>query len=64
VTDDLLVQFLDACRDGNRGVALITVRLLYNHILNGQPLPHDIRPDPKQQAEIRRLSAQLRSRNA
>lgn len=58
--NQLLAAFLDACRDRNRDAAIQTIHELRYRVWSDSPLPRDVRPDPKQQREIRRLSAELR----
>ncbi len=58
--DQLLAAFLDACRDRDQAAATDAIHELRYLVWAGSPLPRDVRPDPTQQAEIRRLSAELR----
>jgi hypothetical protein len=58
--DELLARFLDACRDRDQDAGIEAIHELRYRVWGGSPLPHDVRPDPAQQAEIRRMSALIR----
>lgn len=56
-TDQLLAAFLDACRNRNQPAAFDAIHELRYRVWCDSPLPRDVRPDPKDQAELRRMSA-------
>ncbi len=58
--NQLLATFLDACRDNDRDAATEAIHELRYRVWAGSPLPRDVRPDPREQAELRQLSALLR----
>lgn len=60
-TDQLLATFLDACRDRNQPAAFDAIHELRYRVWCGSPLPRDVRPDPKEQAKLRRMSALWRA---
>lgn len=60
--DQLLAAFLDACRDKDQDAATEVIHELRYRVWAGSPLPRDVRPDPKEQAELRQLSALRRQR--
>ncbi len=62
--DQVLAAFLDALRDKNRDKATEMIHELRYRVWAGSPLPRDVRPDPKEQAELRQLAALLREQRA
>ncbi len=58
--DQVLAAFLDALRDKNRDKATEMIHELRYRVWAGSPLPRDVRPNPAEQAELRRLSAMWR----
>lgn len=61
--DQLLAAFLDACRDRNQEAATDAIHELRYRVWSECPLPRDVRPDPKEQAELRRMSALRRAKH-
>lgn len=62
--DQLLAAFLDACRDKDQEMATEMIHELRYRVWAGSPLPRDVRPDPNEQAEQRRISALWRADRA
>ena len=60
--DQVLAAFLDACRDHDQEAAVNTIHELRYRVWSECQLPRDVRPDPKEQAELRRVSALWRAR--
>jgi hypothetical protein len=61
--DQVLAAFLDACHDRNQEAATDAIHELRYRVWSECELPRDVRPDPKEQAELRRFSALWRARH-